>query len=840
MKRTVCVAVLGILLAAASALGTEFMVDTIRVLMPGIQESPAVATDGTDYLVVWVGDAQTIEGIRIAGTGQVVDGHPLALSSGDGAAPRVAFSGTDYLVVWGDGHDIIGRRVSPAGGVLGDEVTISNAADRQQYPKVAFDGVNYLVVWEDERTGMPEIYGARVSPAGQVLDPDGIAVAPSNPDVEMLPAIGSNGSGCLVAWEHRPGGDAWVYATRVSQAGQVLDPGGFPVTELNGFQTEPAVASNDTDYLVTWTDARGALDIYGSRVAASGQVLDSTGFAIAAEGHLQWLSATGFDGTDYLVTWTDFRVDPTYSSVYAARVSQSGSVLDPDGIPVDTNALFSQSQTVVGSSGQSFVVWADYAEDRPEPDIQARRIRPDGTFPDSVPVVVSVLYPTQWEPAASFDGTNYLVVWEEVPGAPDYTCSDVWAALVSPTGQTLPPGRIEVSAEGEDQHYVGAAFDGVNHLVVWQDQRDGDPQIYAARVNPAGQVLDADGIRVAAENDETRPCAAGGDTLSLVAWERDRDNVFGVRVGRSGAVLGDPEDLTPDRMGEEPAVAFDGTNFLVVYHDPTGSHENICGTQCSQSGAVLNAEFVISQGDTTDNAWPAVAFDGTNFLVAWQAEVDESHAIHAARLTPACAVLDSPGFLVSGSAGNGQHPAVGFDGSEFFVAWQDFRSDPDTAAIWGARVTQAGQVVEEFEVVGKAGYPWGPRLVRGAGRQQLLAYERWTTDYSGRAFDNDRVWAKLGPFGPGVEEEDEGGRMNAKAGFATIVRGMLFLRWSQSGDRPSCVGTDPVLRDITGRKVMDLRPGENDVRHLAPGVYFVRAVGHEPSAVGCRRVIVTR
>jgi len=31
-----------------------------------------------------------------------------------------------------------------------------------------------------------------------------------------------------------------------------------------------------------------------------------------------------------------------------------------------------------------------------------------------------------------------------------------------------------------------------------------------------------------------------------------------------------------------------------------------------------------------------------------------------------------------------------------------------------------------------------------------------------------------------------------------------------------------MLLDISGRKVLDLKPGANDVRQLAPGVYFVR------------------
>jgi hypothetical protein len=57
----------------------------------------------------------------------------------------------------------------------------------------------------------------------------------------------------------------------------------------------------------------------------------------------------------------------------------------------------------------------------------------------------------------------------------------------------------------------------------------------------------------------------------------------------------------------------------------------------------------------------------------------------------------------------------------------------------------------------------------------------------------------------------------------TIVGRVLWL--GQSGDRPSSGGTVPVLLDITGRKVMDLQPGANDIWHLAPGVYFVRQKG---------------
>jgi hypothetical protein len=64
----------------------------------------------------------------------------------------------------------------------------------------------------------------------------------------------------------------------------------------------------------------------------------------------------------------------------------------------------------------------------------------------------------------------------------------------------------------------------------------------------------------------------------------------------------------------------------------------------------------------------------------------------------------------------------------------------------------------------------------------------------------------------------------------TIVHAVLFV----GGARDEGQGTRDELLDISGRKVLDLRPGANDVRALSPGVYFVC------EASGMRRVTVLR
>src|SRR5262249_23619486 len=98
--------------------------------------------------------------------------------------PAVASDGTSWFVVWHDyrnppGTDIYGGRVSPARVPLDlDGIPISQAANYQTYPEVGFGGGNYMCLWTGRRSGInkPDLYGARVPPAGTVLDPTGIAI----------------------------------------------------------------------------------------------------------------------------------------------------------------------------------------------------------------------------------------------------------------------------------------------------------------------------------------------------------------------------------------------------------------------------------------------------------------------------------------------------------------------------------------------------------------------------------------------------------------------------------------------------------------------------------------
>jgi DNA-binding beta-propeller fold protein YncE len=86
---------------------------------------------------------------------------------------------------------------------------------------------------------------------------------------------------------------------------------------------------------------------------------------------------------------------------------------------------------------------------------------------------------------------------------------------------------------------------------------------------------------------------------------------------------------------------------------------------------------------------------------------------------------------------------------------------------------------------------------------------------------------------PGIEEAVNDEREVMSAG-VSVVRGVLFLP-------PTLLSPPSLLLSVDGRKVLDLKSGANDVRGLAPGVYFVRGPKTEDGRPGAtvRKVVLT-
>lgn len=341
---------------------------------------------------------------------------------------------------------------------------------RQIHSEVAFDGTNYLVVWEDNRGDTWDIYAARVNPTGTVLDPQGIpiAVALSN---QLGPAVAFDGTNYMVVWEdYRDGAPPEAYGARVTPSGTVLDPSGFLISTNPGLRGGgPKIAFDGTNYLVAWTDATawgsGGIDVFCARVTTSGTVLDPSGMMVAGGPNRQSRIDVTFGGTNYMIVWGD----QTAARVYGCRVSTAGDVLDPSGIPISTTGT-SYGDPAIAFDGTNYMaVWEDARVGGWGGDIYGARITTSGTVLDASGILVATASEAQRLSEIAFDGTNYRVVWNTGCG---YRCDDVYAARVAPSGTVLDPISIPVSTAPNEQGYprIAAGSSGDLLVVYWSDE----------------------------------------------------------------------------------------------------------------------------------------------------------------------------------------------------------------------------------------------------------------------------------------------------------------------------------------------------------------------------------
>lgn len=717
------------------------MDEPLAGVAPMDQRGPSIAWNGTHYLAVWQdfrgGATGNIHGARLTSTGVVLDTRGIAICTApnDQALPSVASNGTDFFVVWedrraGPTRDIHGARVTAAGVVQDvSGIAISTAVNEQQAPSVASDGSDYLVVWEDARsTPNWDVYGARVTSAGVVEDAAGVLLGATAGN-QRTPEVASNGTEYMVVW-HENGGVTGndVYGTRVTAAGVALEPGGVVISGSAGNQQTVSIASNGTDYFVVWIDSRGINnDAYGARVTAGGGVLDPAGLAVsAATGHQQYPTVAS-DGTDYLVTWTDLRSN---RDIYAGRVTSAGAVLDGGGIPVCT--LWQQQQApAVASDGTGYLtVWQDN-RGGVSPDIYGARLSAAGVLLDADGFPVSLDQNAQRETAVASNGDGYLVVWEDGRAG---LHADIYGVRLDAMGEVLDPAGLAISTADDRQGAPAVASNGTDYLVVWEDASTA--QIHGTRVTSAG-VPEPDGFPISVGVDfssAAAPAVASNGANYMVVWRDTRLadwDLFGARVSSAGAVLEPNGILISDAEGEQepPSIASDGTDYLVVWsHLPAYPAEtlDVFGTRVNAAGVVVQpSDFIVSNA-TNNQLNPSVASNGSGYLVVWEDFRGGTYDIYGTRLTLAGQALDPLGIAISRVADDQRFPAVASSGAGYRVVWQDLR-DGAVWSIYGADISSSGAVsgVANGYLIHAGGKNSElPAIAEGAPGETLVAYQR--------------------------------------------------------------------------------------------------------------------
>lgn len=110
------------------------------------------------------------------------------------------------------------------------------------------------------------------------------------------------------------------------------------------------------------------------------------------------------------------------------------------------------------------VVWTDDSNDY---EVKGRFVSPAETLGTEFSINAST-YPSDNPLTVAFDGTNYLVVWTDEISTENW---DVFGQIVDKSGSKV-GGVISISTAAGQQFLPSIAFDGTNYLVTWTDMRN--------------------------------------------------------------------------------------------------------------------------------------------------------------------------------------------------------------------------------------------------------------------------------------------------------------------------------------------------------------------------------
>jgi len=278
---------------------------------------------------------------------------------------------------------------------------------------------------------------------------------------------------------------------------------------------------------------------------------------------------------------------------------------------------------------------------------------------------------TTFAGGGAFDGTNWLV---SIMGD-TLSQYNITAQLISPTG-SLVGTRIAVGGSGT-LPVATVAFDGSNYLLVW---RENTGNLKGRFIDPSGNLVGAS-FTIATNSSTEFTGSYGitfGDTTYLVVFVKSNNNLYGQWVNKTGQLVGNQIQISGNAV--EVAIAFDGSNYLVAWQNLMGGtpeRHDVYGRIVSQSGSVTGS-FVISQNPSSSYNPLDVAFDGTNYFVVWNRDIGPGY--------PSPTIWDIYGRVVSPSGSMGDHefpittaegsqimPALAYNGTRYLATWTDLK-----------------------------------------------------------------------------------------------------------------------------------------------------------------------
>ena len=409
------------------------------------------------------------------------------------------------------------------------------------------------------------------------------------------------------------------------------------------------------EVIFAWSDTRdGGRDIYGKKIDQNGNDLwDSDGqIIVKVEGRQEDPQLVSDNNGGAYIIWKDYRFEPDDGDFFAQHILSDGTLAwDAGGVPLTTVSGKQTSPNLcVDGQGGAFAIWKDESLGSGIPSLYGTHLGSEVLNPG-----VGVLLNSS---DLSYGGVSLevasigsaMLVWSYTVGSND---EDLYAQRIDTSCNTLwstpEEGGIPFyQGEGIQESPRVTYYNEEYSIVVWEDDRSGNDDIYAQFIDMDGSVLyDSSGIMVSSAVDrQYKPRVKANNLGAYIAWYDLRDNLGATPVNN---------DIYIQRVTVENGVEWE--NELAV----------------ARGGYFTGLSYI------PDNTESRLTTDvNGNAYVTWMndSNIEGEYDISLQLINSNAEILfDENGLMISGADKRQESPVVRSDGSGgAFIVWGDKRN----------------------------------------------------------------------------------------------------------------------------------------------------------------------
>ena len=353
----------------------------------------------------------------------------------------IAATGNYVHVVWHDNRaqplkEIFYKRSTDQGLTWEPDVRLTTFLSSRHFPTVAVFGSTVHVAWQDHRISGAKVFYKRSTDNGSTWGAD-VQLSHAGDPFSEFPSISVSGSIVHLVWDDDRDGNKEIYYARSSDAGLSWEPETRLTNSLfNSIRT--SVSSSGSDVHVVWVDQRdGNMEIYYKN-SADGGINWNADVRLTTDTMVSNYPSISSYGSNVVIVWQDNR--NSGFDIFSKRSIDGGSTWGTDNqLTFALTNSFYPSVTIYGLN--THVVWSDVRDDNWE-----------------------IYYKLSYDAGLNWKGDKRLTEF----------ISDSFYPSIASTDSAL--------------------------HVVWQDNRDGNDEIYYKR-DPSGNFVGV--VNIGTEIPET-------------------------------------------------------------------------------------------------------------------------------------------------------------------------------------------------------------------------------------------------------------------------------------------------------------------------------------------------